>query len=117
MAAELSPASWLRATTLIERIESLPSAGDKVLREQDVDHGRVEERIQRWRSQLPAPERSFSTETAAVYGVSQEVLLCIASEQDGDLAARHPRPPPWLQNLLASFREPLGIEPADTSPR
>jgi type 2 lantibiotic biosynthesis protein LanM len=110
VSSDLDSATWLRATSLTERIASLRSAdGGTPL--PDVDVERVEERVRRWGSRLPSAHRSFSSERATFYGISEEVLLYLAGERTETMAARVAETPGWLRDLRHAFAAPSRARP------
>jgi type 2 lantibiotic biosynthesis protein LanM len=101
---------WYRASTLAERIAALRGA-PRTRANGEVDAGRAQRRLRRWRSQAPFTTGSYFAQRLALEGVSEDDLFYLLGEPIDAVQERSPTSPGWLVKLAQAFSRPATSGP------
>jgi type 2 lantibiotic biosynthesis protein LanM len=102
--------SWHQATTLAERIPSLPIPESEMMK--GIDSSQATRRLERWRSQTPFSNDQYFNQRLEVDGLTEEKLLYLLGEPVEALHHRLPNDPSWLAELLTSLSQVNGEQSA-----
>lgn len=89
---------WYKATTLTERIASLPALQSKCLNI-NTDHEFARRLIDRWQSQSPFTNKRRFFERLAIDGITSDEFFHLLGEPIESLQNRFSEPPDWLAEL------------------
>jgi len=111
----LDSASWYAALTLSERVALLRSEKGGPS-SSEADGALARRRLRSWRSQTPFDQDSYFERRLTTDGISEEEFRQILGEPAEAVRARHPAPPPWLNEIAEAFGNRSTVKGAADSP-
>ncbi|HVB20445.1 MAG TPA: type 2 lanthipeptide synthetase LanM family protein [Ktedonobacteraceae bacterium] len=94
---------WYRATTLTERIATLPPGASPQVPTNAATVAQAQRRLHRWQTQAPFDKSTLFAQRLALDGLSEANLLALLAEPAGAIQARISAPPAWLVHLQEAF--------------
>lgn len=98
----LQDPAWYQASTLKERLASLPD-NQSITNQPADDFATGQRRLERWRSQPPFTTGALFSQRLALDGITEPDLLYLLAEPAASLQARLAPPPPWLEEIASAY--------------